>query len=77
MTYDAILNALQSGTACMLKMLYAIKQGGYIDDVIEKVNAVVFTPDTLDEANHQGYENCERCIRKKTFRLGVELRIEE
>ncbi|GAH18302.1 unnamed protein product [marine sediment metagenome] len=52
-------------------------QGCYIDEIIEKGNSVCFFPDSIEEAHRQGYDNCERCLLKRTSRLGVRLRIEE
>ena len=35
-----------------------------IDDIITAKHAVVFDPDTLDEAHRQGYDNRHHCIGK-------------
>lgn len=33
-----------------------------IDEIIKADHAVTFSPDTLDEAHRQGYDNCAYCI---------------
>jgi hypoxanthine-guanine phosphoribosyltransferase len=33
-----------------------------IDEIIDAGHAVTFTPDTLDQAHRQGYDNCAYCI---------------
>jgi hypothetical protein len=33
-----------------------------IDEIIRAGHAVIFSPDTLDEAHDQGYDNCAYCI---------------
>lgn len=33
-----------------------------IDEIIGAGNAVVFSPDTLEQAHREGYENCAHCI---------------
>lgn len=33
-----------------------------IDEIIRAGNAVVFSPDTLDQAHYEEYDNCEYCI---------------
>jgi hypothetical protein len=33
-----------------------------IDEIIDAGNAVVFSPDTLDQAHAEGYGNCSYCI---------------
>ena len=33
-----------------------------IDEIIVNGHAVVFTPDTLDEAHKERYDNCSFCI---------------
>lgn len=33
-----------------------------IDEIIKAGNAVVFTPDTLEQAKSEGYDNCKYCI---------------
>jgi len=33
-----------------------------IDEIIKAGNAVVFNPDTLKQANDEGYDNCAFCI---------------
>ena len=44
-----------------------------IEEIIAKENAVVFSPDKLNEAHRQGYNNCEYCLGKRVFRLGMRL----
>lgn len=33
-----------------------------IDEIIKTGNAVVFSPDTLEQAKSEGYDNCAFCI---------------
>ncbi len=33
-----------------------------IDEIIQAKHAVTFTPDTLDQAHRQGYDNCAYCL---------------
>ena len=33
-----------------------------IDEILRAGHAVVFTPDTLDQAHQEGYDNCAYCI---------------
>ena len=33
-----------------------------IDEIIEAGNAVVFDPDTLEQAKNEGYDNCAFCL---------------
>ena len=33
-----------------------------IDEIIQSGHAVTFTPDTLEQAHSQGYDNCAYCI---------------
>lgn len=33
-----------------------------IDEIISAENAVVFNPDTLEQAHNEGYDNCAYCI---------------
>ena len=37
-----------------------------IDEIIEAGNAVVFDPDTLEQAYSEGYNNCAYCIGAST-----------
>lgn len=37
-----------------------------IDEIIKAGNAVVFDPDTLEEAHQDGYDNCAYCIGGST-----------
>lgn len=37
-----------------------------IDEIIQSGNAVVFTPDSLDQAHREGYDNCRYCIGRST-----------
>lgn len=37
-----------------------------IDEIINAGNAVVFSPDTLDQAKSEGYDNCSWCIGGST-----------
>lgn len=37
-----------------------------LDEVIDAKYAVVFTPDTLDQAHLEGYDDCPRCIGVKS-----------
>jgi len=37
-----------------------------IDEIIEAGNAVVFDPDTLEQAHNEGYDNCAYCIGAST-----------
>ena len=37
-----------------------------IDEIIEAGNAVVFDPDTLEQAHQDGYDNCAYCIGGST-----------
>lgn len=37
-----------------------------IDEIIRAGHAVTFTPDTLEEAHRQGYDNCAWCIGGST-----------
>lgn len=32
-------------------------------------------PDSIEEVNQQGFDNCERCLGKRLFRFGVRLNI--
>jgi hypothetical protein len=36
--------------------------GCQIDEIINAGNAVKFSPDTLEQAHEEGYDNCDRCI---------------
>lgn len=36
--------------------------GCQIDEIINVGNAVKFSPDTLEQAHKEGYDNCDRCI---------------
>ena len=33
-----------------------------IDEIISSGNAVIFNPDTLEQAHNEGYDNCAYCI---------------
>ena len=33
-----------------------------IDEIIRSGNAVIFNPDTLEQAHNEGYDNCAYCI---------------
>ncbi len=33
-----------------------------IDEIIRSRNAVIFDPDTLEQAHNEGYDNCAYCI---------------
>ncbi len=33
-----------------------------IDEIIKAGNAVVFSPDTLEQAHKEGYDNCAYCL---------------
>ena len=37
-----------------------------IDEIIEAGNAVVFDPDTLEQAHDERYDNCAYCIGAST-----------
>jgi hypothetical protein len=37
-----------------------------IDEIIAAGNAVIFSPDTLDQAHAEGYDNCAHCIGGST-----------
>ncbi len=37
-----------------------------IDEIIQAGHAVTFTPDTLNQANSDGYDNCAYCIGSST-----------
>lgn len=37
-----------------------------IHEIIAAGHAVVFTPDTLDQAHSEGYDNCKWCIGGST-----------
>lgn len=37
-----------------------------IDEIIAADHAIIFTPDTLDEAHSKGYDNCAHCIGGST-----------
>ncbi len=37
-----------------------------IDEIISAGNAVVFDPDTLEQAYSEGYNNCDYCIGSST-----------
>lgn len=37
-----------------------------IDEIIDAGNAVVFDPDSLEQAHDEGYDNCEYCIGAST-----------
>ena len=37
-----------------------------IDEIIQASHAVTFTPDTLAQANSDGYDNCAYCIGSST-----------
>jgi len=37
-----------------------------IDEIISAENAVVFNPDTLEQAHDEGYDNCAYCIGSST-----------
>lgn len=37
-----------------------------IDEIISAENAVVFSPDTLEQAHNEGYDNCAYCIGSST-----------
>lgn len=36
--------------------------GCQIDEIVASNNATTFSPDTLDEAHKQGYDNCDKCL---------------
>jgi hypothetical protein len=36
--------------------------GCQIDEIIKAGHAVVFNPDTLEEAHKCGYDNCAKCL---------------
>lgn len=42
--------------------LYNEKPQCQINEILVSGNAVRFTPDTLDEAHRNGYDNCAYCI---------------
>ena len=33
-----------------------------VDEIIAAGNAVIFEPDTLEQAHREGYDNCVHCI---------------
>jgi len=37
-----------------------------IDEIIAAGHAVVFTPDTLEQAHSEGYDNCAWCLGAST-----------
>jgi len=37
-----------------------------IDEIISAENAVVFSPDTLEQAHNERYDNCAYCIGSST-----------
>lgn len=37
-----------------------------IDEIIQAKHAVTFTPDTLVQANSDGYDNCAYCLGSST-----------
>lgn len=37
-----------------------------IDEIIAAGNAVVFSPDTIEQAHSEGYDNCSWCIGGST-----------
>jgi hypothetical protein len=37
-----------------------------IDEIIKAGHAITFSPDTLRQANQQGYDNCAYCIGGST-----------
>lgn len=37
-----------------------------IDKIVSHKHAVQFTPDSLDEAHREGYDNCAYCIGNST-----------
>lgn len=37
-----------------------------IDAIIRAGHAVVFSPDTLDQARREGYDNCAKCLAGST-----------
>jgi hypothetical protein len=37
-----------------------------INEIISAENAVVFYPDTLEQAHNEGYDNCAYCIGNST-----------
>jgi len=46
-------------------MIWRMKIGSnacQIDEIIDAGNAVVFDPDTLEQAHGEGYDNCAYCI---------------
>ena len=38
--------------------------GCQIDEIIRAGNNVQFTPDSLEQAHKEGYDNCAKCIRR-------------
>ncbi len=38
------------------------KEQCQINEIIEAGNAVVFDPDTLEQAKNEGYDNCAFCL---------------
>lgn len=36
--------------------------GCQINEIIRAGHAVFFTPDTLDQAHREGYDNCAKCL---------------
>ena len=36
--------------------------GCQIDEIIAADHAIVFNPDTLEEAHRNGYDNCAKCL---------------
>jgi hypothetical protein len=39
------------------------ENGCQINEVTQAGNAVIFHPDTLEEAHKRGYDNCVKCLR--------------
>ena len=46
--------------------LYNEKTQCQIDEIIQAGHAVVFTPDTLQQAHSEGYDNCAYCLGGST-----------
>lgn len=40
--------------------------GCQIDEIIEAGNAVVFSPDSLEQAESEGYDRCDKCLPGST-----------
>ena len=40
--------------------------GCQIDEIIRAEDDVRFTPDTLDQAHKEGYDNCDKCLEGST-----------